>query len=239
MANRNEKDILLAMANGIDPISGKMLPEDHLCRNPEVRCALYAAVVGAPAIRGDYKGEKMDAGRKWTEEDSNELKKLYCAGMPMRIICERLQRRERGVQRQLVYLGLIEDSRKPTGPSAPGMERAGRPWTREEDDCLKELHNRKWEVADIAAQMQRSEYAVFCRMEKLELYGEEQGYPSKDVLPPWTNEDNAKLREMFQNGSSIAEIAVRFGRTEQNISARLFYMGLTKESPLSSFRKKR
>ena len=61
-------------------------------------------------------------------------------------------------------------------------------------------------------------------------------HPTKN-LP---NEPTKKqlLREMFLSGKTVKELADYFGRPENSIRVRLFYMGLSKESPISVLRKK-
>ena len=98
-------------------------------------------------------------------------------------ICAMLQRRERGVQKQLAHLGLIESKKNASKTPSPGLERAGQRWTREEDAQLKNLFSEKLPIAEIAAEMQRSDYAIYCRMEKLQLFGAEYGYPPNEEPP--------------------------------------------------------
>lgn len=126
----------------------------------------------------------------------------------------------------------------PASASVAGLERAGLPWTQDEDALLKTLHAARWPIPSIAAKMQRSDYSIYCRMERLELYGEQYGYPAEDHQPKWTRADDETLREMHRSGISAAEMAQSLQRTEKSIAARLFYMGLTKDSPLPPLRKK-
>lgn len=233
-------EILRCMANGIDPITGEILKEDHLCNSPEVIRALYTAIQAmSGAENGDEsrivrKSEKLNAGRPWTDADLDALKRMYQDGDSMDLICAKLQRRERGVLKQLERLGLTENAKA----SSPGLERAGQRWMQEEDALLRNLYSEKWSIERMAARMQRSEYAIYCRMEKLQLFGDEYGYPPNEALPPLSNKDSQQLREMFLSGTPIDELAAYFERSENSILARLFYMGLIKESPISSWRKK-
>ena len=149
-------------------------------------------------------------------------------------LCKRLQRRERCIQQQLYRLGLIKPASTPTA----GLERAGLPWTQDEDALLKTLYDAHWPISSIAAKMQRSDRAIYCRMERLELYGEQYGYPPEEVQPKWSRADDETLREMYSSCISVAEMAQSLQRTEKSIAARLFYMGLTKDSPLPPLRKK-
>ena len=240
MTTDRATEILRCMANGIDPITGEILEEDHLCNSPEVVRALCTAIHSmsgandADTSRAVRKNGKLNAGRPWTDADLDALKRMYQDGDSMACICEKLQRRERGVLKQLERLGLTQNAKAPS----LGLERAGQRWTEEEDALLKNLYSEKWSIARMAARMQRSEYAIYCRIEKLQLFGAEYGYPPNEECPPWSNKDNQQLREMFLSETPIDELAAYFERSENSIRARLFYMGLIKESPISSWRKK-
>ena len=209
MTTDRAAEILRCMANGVDPITGEILEEDHLCNSPEVIRALCTAIQ-AMSGAGD-----ADASRFVRKNG-------------------KLQRRERGVLKQLERLGLAENAKA----SSPGLERAGQRWTPDEDTLLKHLYIDRLPIEKISAEMQRSEYAIYCRMEKLQLFGAEYGYPPNEECPPWSNKDNQQLREMFLSETPIDELAAYFERSENSIRARLFYMGLIKESPISILRKK-
>lgn len=244
MTSQAAMEILQLMADGVDPATGEILAADHLCNQPDVIRALVVAIRAlsaeqpTPPIVYNRKSDKLNAGRPWTEEDLAALKQLYLSGLPMNAICKQLQRRERGVQQQLCRLGLIEIQKDPAHAPVPGLERAGLPWTQDEDALLKTLHAAHWPIPSIAAKMQRSDYSIFCRMDKLELYGEQYGYPAKEHQPKWTRTDDKTLQEMFQSGISTAEMAQSLHRPETSIAARLFYRGLTKDCPLPPLRKK-
>lgn len=240
MTTDRAAEILRCMANGVDPITGEILEEDHLCNSPEVIRALCTAIQAmsgagdADASRFVRKNGKLNAGRPWTDADLDALKRMYQDGDSMDLICAKLQRRERGVLKQLERLGLAENAKA----SSPGLERAGQRWTPDEDTLLKHLYIDRLPIEKISAEMQRSEYAIYCRMEKLQLFGAEYGYPPNEECPPWSNKDNQQLREMFLSETPIDELAAYFERSENSIRARLFYMGLIKESPISILRKK-
>ena len=188
MTNKRVIEILKCMADGIDPITGEVLGAEHICNYPDVIRALHAAVQSmsvndeADGIMYARKNGKLNAGRPWTDEERMELERMYQDGMPMSVICEMLQRRERGIRKQLAYLGLIDSGEQPSGNKKPGLERAGLPWTRDEDGLLKDFYSKKFSVAEMSREMHRSEYSIYCRLQKLKLYGEEYGYPSKPQI---------------------------------------------------------
>ena len=259
MTHHTAAEILRKLIDGINPVTGEVLPKDHLCNYPEVIRALHTAIVAMnetpPLLPSSFSSEPLpfpentpptdppesdrlnrknglpNAGRPWTQADSDALIRLYRSGISMEQICKVLNRRERSVNRQLIYLGLIEQERKSHTPPRPGLERVGMQWTQLEDNRLENLYKMKKPIDEISRELGRTPYAVFLRMEKLELYGAVPGYPQYDLLPKWTQEDTKMLQTLFKEGKSVSELADYFGRSEKAISTRLFYMGLLKKCP--------
>lgn len=243
MTSDRAMEILRCMANGVDPITGEVLEPGHICNSPDVIRALcmaaYAMSGAADAPASACKAEKLNAGRPWTVEDLDALEHMYRGGASMAWICKRLQRRERGVLKQLVYLGLAEDKAVSDKQPSPGLERAGLRWTREEDTLLRELYAERRPIEEIAARMRRTSYSIYCRMEKLEIFDSGYGYPSGEAPPKWNGEDDRLLREMFLSGIPAGELAAHFQCSEDGIRARLFYMGLCRDAPAAASQRKK
>ena len=230
--------LLKSLLDGVDPVTGEVLPENHVCCTPQVMRALHEAILAlgggnqpeaaehAPPVT---KKGRLNAGRPWTDEDLDALKQMFTAGVSMEEICRVLQRRERGVKNTLAYLGLIGT---PQAEEKHGQRRAGMPWTKADEELLIELYRQRASVETMAARLERSPYGVYCHMEKLELFSEEDGYPRHDELPKFTREEQDELRRLARDGWRVSEIAAHFGRPEESIAARLFYMGLSKEAPV-------
>lgn len=233
MTKEEAREILQSMIDGVDPNTGEILPATHLCNNPTVKRALHIAIMcmsdNDKFIR---KNGQLNAGRPWTKADSANLTFLYRHGATMEEICAKLQRRERGVRNQLEYLGLIENEKTNNKNSFPGMERSGKKWTQNEDALLERMHREKMPIPEIARKLKRSEYSIYCRMERTGLFGEELGYPAEDQNPIFSREYSSKLREMYEAGKTETEIAEYLGCPVSGIQARLFYMGLVKDSPI-------
>ena len=81
----------------------------------------------------------------------------------------KLRRRRRGVEKQLLDMGL----------PIPAPENAGKAWTQEEEARLITLYRLRRPVEKMARELRRSVRAVCLRMERLELYGDEPGYPRR------------------------------------------------------------
>lgn len=237
----NVKDtctVLETLLDGVNPVTGELLPEDHVCQEPVVLRALHKALVALrsgdamPAddgVRVNRNG-RLDAGRPWTQGDLDRLKQLHVAGTSMEEMCHLLQRRRRGIERQLAYLGLMNRSEQRTA-AANTRSRAGTPWLAEEDRRLWELWRRGVPGAQIAKELQRSAYAIQCRMERLGMLA--SGEEAQPVLPPWVPSDEQQLKRMHAEGCTAEEIAAVMDRPVESIHARMFYMGLTREAPIS------
>lgn len=182
----NTKDacvILETLMDGINPITGELLPEDHVCQEPEVLRALHKALMAlcsmdeAAAVPETSpsmvnRNGRLNAGRPWTTQDLDKLKHLYEAGTDMEEICRVLQRRRRGVERQLAGLGLMEAHHHPADPDKKHAK-AGLPWTAADDQALQQMWAQGQPKAQIAKMLQRSSWAVECRLERMGLLNEQ------------------------------------------------------------------
>ena len=101
------KEILAALAEGVDPTTGEVLPDNSVCNKGEVVRALYTAL----SYLDEKKPKNMprNAGKPWTKEDEDLLLDLYRSGATKKDICKTLQRTESGVAARLVQLGIIEN----------------------------------------------------------------------------------------------------------------------------------
>jgi hypothetical protein len=102
------KEILSILAEGVDPTTGEILPEDSVCNKAEIVRALYT-VLNSLDAKKRTKNLPANVGKPWTKEDEDLLISLYHSGTPKRDICKTLQRTESGVAARLVHLGIIEN----------------------------------------------------------------------------------------------------------------------------------
>lgn len=103
--------------------------------------------------------------------DRDALAALSRSGASMETMCEKLHRRQRGVERQLRDMGL------PLPSTKKDARRAGTVWTEEDEEQLRKLYRLRRPVEEMARKLQRSVRAVYIRMKRLGLYGDEAGYP--------------------------------------------------------------
>lgn len=246
MTHRQAIDILELLMEGIHPVTGEILPENVLSEpdvimaiRSAIRALRMAAVNERKMIEGNNLPEQrltkkgtLDAGRPWTEEDDKRLKELYLRQVSIGEMCDSLQRRPRGVNNRLIFLGLVQPEVNRYGrPLTSGMERAGMPWFSEEDQKLRELFNQQKPLHEIANALHRSERSIEFRMERLQLIDNAEDYP--ESVRNRTRRDNEDLKQRYLSGQSVEDIAACYQIPEKSIRARLFYMGLSKESPIS------
>lgn len=238
----NAKDaytLLETLMDGVNPITGEQLPEDHVCQEPAVLRALHKALVAlrnCDDLPADdtaliNRNGKLNAGRPWTQKDLDWLKQLHEVGASMDEMCHLLQRRKRGIERQLAYLGLTDKTGERVAANGK-LPRAGTPWTAEDDKALWDMWKQGESEERIAKVLQRSAYAIHCRMERFGMLNPEDA-EAPPLLPPWTLADEQQLRRLHASGCTAEEIAAQMNRPVESIRGRMFYMGLTKESPIS------
>ncbi len=101
------KEIIEALAEGIDPTTGEVLPDDHVCNKGEVVRAFYAVI--ETLDKKQKKNLPENAGKPWTEKDESLLKEMYSNGASKSDICRTLKRSVTGVAARLVRLGIIDN----------------------------------------------------------------------------------------------------------------------------------
>ena len=102
------KEILSTLAEGVDPTTGEILPDNSVCNKGEIVRAFYA-ILNHLDEKKPKKNLPANAGKPWTKEDEDLLVGLYRSGTPKRDICKTLQRTATGIAARLVYLGIIDN----------------------------------------------------------------------------------------------------------------------------------
>lgn len=102
------KEIIATLAEGIDPTTGEVLPDNSVINKGEVVRAFYTILTHLDEKKAK-KNMPENAGKPWTREDEVLLASLYQAGASKKEICSKLQRTATGVAARLVHLGIIEE----------------------------------------------------------------------------------------------------------------------------------
>lgn len=96
-------EILEALANGINPVSGEVFPPDSPYQNAEVVRALFNALNELKA--SEAKGNK---GSKWTEQEDQQLKDNFNNGLKTSELAKLHGRSSEAIRSRLIKLGLVE-----------------------------------------------------------------------------------------------------------------------------------
>ena len=99
------KELLEVLADGVDPLTGEVLPDDHVCNKGEIVRALHCAVEELSRRRRNPLPENN--GKPWTEELDSELCRLFDEGMKKQELCAHFKRTSGSILSRLEKLGKI------------------------------------------------------------------------------------------------------------------------------------
>lgn len=115
------QEILQLLLNGIDPLTGEIFPDDHVCNEPDVIRAIHHAIValGKGSILSQQKDNEKsskarnplteNAGKMWTQEDDGCLIEMYEKGASITQIATHYRRTKGAIRSRLIKLGFKED----------------------------------------------------------------------------------------------------------------------------------
>ena len=101
------KEIISALAEGIDPTTGEILPNDSVCNKGDVVRAFYAIL--EILDKKPKKNMPENAGKRWTDEDDKKLCEMFDTGVSKKDICDTFKRTTTGIASRLVRLGKIKE----------------------------------------------------------------------------------------------------------------------------------
>ena len=103
------KEILAILADGIDPVTGEVLPAEDSCNHPEVVRALHAILSDKKAEQKPIRSLPENAGKPWTSEDDAILCEMYDRGDSPKSISVFFKRTSGSIAARLVRLGKITE----------------------------------------------------------------------------------------------------------------------------------
>ncbi len=101
------KEIISALADGINPMTGEVLPPDCVCNNADVVRAFYTVLNNMDSIV-KKKASQENAGKPWTEQDDKLLEKMFKEGASKKDLQEYFKRSSGSINSRLARLGLID-----------------------------------------------------------------------------------------------------------------------------------
>ena len=135
MKEQRARQILQALVQGVDPLSGEELPGGTVLQQADVLRALLAGVSALEqmAARAQRRAQLPDnVGRPWNEEEEIRLTMEFKAGDALADIAIRHGRTLRAIEARLEKMGLITAADRSTrggfpGPTTEGASRSQPP----------------------------------------------------------------------------------------------------------------
>ena len=112
MNTQEAAEILRALADGVDPFTGEIFPDDSPYQKPQVIRALFLAL---SVMEGVPKGRKVkrvlpeNAVKPWEQAEDELLSTEFDAGTPVDEIARRHKRTEGAIRARLVRIGKITE----------------------------------------------------------------------------------------------------------------------------------
>ena len=102
------KDLLTALADGVNPITGELLPSYDSCNQAEIVRALHTAVTTLEkAAKRAAKPQPDNAGKPWTVEEEAKLVASYRSGKSGAELAAAHNRTKGAIAARLVKLDII------------------------------------------------------------------------------------------------------------------------------------
>ena len=104
------KELLSMLADGVNPLTGEILPDDDSCNQAEIVRALNAAVIELDKLVARRARPQPDkAGKPWSKEEEAQLIEEYQEGITANEIAKLHSRSKGAIAARLVRLGMITD----------------------------------------------------------------------------------------------------------------------------------
>ena len=98
-------EIIEALANGINPVTGEVFLKDHCINEPDIIRALYIAAEELKKIEKDkIHKSSANAGKPWSKADDELLSKLFDEGKSTKELSEYFQRTRGSICSRLLKL---------------------------------------------------------------------------------------------------------------------------------------
>ena len=193
---------------------------------------------GALAPKASYEDAKPDNSKKrgsyWTREEDEELASQYLEGASDVEISQLLGRSVRAVQSRLVKI-CFEANGIEISNNLKYPQRAMAHWAETEDQLLEGLSSTKVKLYTMSKALERSELSVAYRLVArrmakpgnldLVFYYEREDSTLGQETSEWTIHEYLELRERFQSGEGIRDLAAKSGKAELSCFRILYTMG--------------
>ena len=114
---QRSREVLQALVQGVDPENGAELPADTILNRVDIVRALLAATAALDAVRERAMRRAQlpeSVGKKWSEEEEQQLKVEFAEGEPVPTIATKHRRTVRAIEDRLQRLGLLQSDEHAT-----------------------------------------------------------------------------------------------------------------------------
>jgi len=112
MTPQEAQRVVDALANGVDPETGELFPEESVLLKPSVIRALFVASRALEAARSapsSAREKPGQAGKPWSQEEDQRLLDAFDQGADLMTLTSSHGRSKGGVASRLVRLGRIKE----------------------------------------------------------------------------------------------------------------------------------
>jgi len=173
--------IIEALAEGVNPVTGEIFPDQSPYNEPTIIRALFTAgqlLRQQLSQSGSLKPLPAKAGRPWDADEDRDLSEEFKANLAIGAMAEKHQRTMGAIQSRLVRLGLVEPLTSQQSSEVTsvvpkqwwkeqGRTQTGKPWTKEEDETLRRDFQSAMPFEILAEGLKRGINAVEVRLAKL------------------------------------------------------------------------
>ena len=109
-----------SLADGVDPYTGEVFPDDSPYQNPKTLRALFMAIRALERAEARQKRERRlpeNAGKSWDDSEDERLCESFDAAATIQDLARQHKRTEGAVESRLVKLGKLPPRWREAGPA--------------------------------------------------------------------------------------------------------------------------
>jgi hypothetical protein len=166
MDNSAAIELIRSLANGIDPITGEIIPESNSLNDPRIIRAFFLAIQALETkdVHISAKRRKLNnAGKPWSPEEDQQLIEAFDNKKTIAELMKVHERSRGALASRLVHLGKI----KVAPEKRVEFNNAGKPWSPEEDQQLIEAFDNKIPPVEMIRLIGRTRDALAARLVRL------------------------------------------------------------------------
>lgn len=117
------RQVLQTLVDGVDPDTGKELPNNSVLNRPEVIRALLASVSALDAIQARAQRRAQlpaGVGKSWSDDEEQQLREEFSNGESIQLIASKHARTIRAIESRLERIGLLKADQRTTHNSFGG-----------------------------------------------------------------------------------------------------------------------